>query len=661
MRNPRRSFAAVLVLSAALLAACGKRADEHAATGDATAATVKSNEEFAKAYDLADRQAFEDAARGLIARPTGKITNAAGALVWDFDSFAFLDGKAPPTVNPSLWRQALLNNQIGLFKVADGIHQLRGFDVSNMTLIDGKTGWIVVDPLTTRETAAAAIAFARKHLGDRPVSAMVYTHSHADHFAGALGVLSAAEAAERKVPVLAPEGFMEEATSENLMAGIAMGRRSNYQFGSRLERSVKGLVDGGIGKALPYGSAGNLGLIAPTRTVAKPVEEITLDGVRFVFQNVPSTEAPAEMTFSLPELKAYCGAEIASQTMHNLYTLRGAKVRDAMKWSTYLDEAIDHARDAEVFFASHHWPVWGNARIREFLANQRDVYRFTHDQTVRGMNAGLTPREIAETLRLPKSLDRFLHAHGYYGTVSHNSKAVYQFYLGWYDANPANLNPHPPEEAGKRYVELAGGVDKLVAAAQAAFDRADYRWGAELLNHAVFAQPDHAGARQLLARTYEQLGYGAESATWRNVYLMGAYELRNGPPASGLTRSVVLDMLRHTPIERFLEAMAGQLDAQAADGKAMKVNLVFTDLKESYVLELRNSILYHRRLPPAPDANATLSMTKEIFLKAVTGTAGLRDTVLNDDFKVDGSRIDLVRFLSLIDRMPGTFAIVTPK
>jgi alkyl sulfatase BDS1-like metallo-beta-lactamase superfamily hydrolase len=659
MRISRTAIASLLCT--ALLAACGERPRDASAAGDATAATLKANEEFAKAYDLADRQAFEDAARGLVARPAGKITNEQGAVVWDFDSFAFVDGKAPPTVNPSLWRQALLNNQIGLFKVADGIHQLRGFDVSNMTLIEGRTGWIVVDPLTTRETAAAAIAFARKHLGERPVSAMIYTHSHADHFGGALGVLSAAEAAQRKVPVVAPEGFMEEATSENLMAGIAMGRRSNYQFGSRLERSAKGLVDGGIGKALPYGSAGNVGLIAPTRTVSKPVEEITLDGVRFVFQNVPSTEAPAEMTFSLPELKAYCGAEIASQTMHNLYTLRGAKVRDALKWSAYLDEAIDHARDAEVFFASHHWPVWGNARIREFLANQRDVYRFTHDQTVRGMNAGLTPREIAETLRLPKSLDRFLHAHGYYGTVSHNSKAVYQHYLGWYDANPANLNPHPPEEAGKRYVELAGGVDKLVAAAQAAFDRADYRWAAELLNHAVFAEPGHAGAGRLLARTYEQLGYAAESATWRNVYLMGAYELRNGPPASGMTRSVVLDMLRHTPIERFLEAMAGQLDAQAADGKAMKVNLVFTDLKESYVLELRNSILYHRPAPPAPDANATLSMTKEIFLKAVVGTAGLRDTVLNDDFKVEGSRIDLVRFFSLIDRMPGNFAIVTPK
>ncbi len=647
--------------AATLLAGCGQRTADAPPAGDATAATARANADVAKAYDLADRQAFEDAERGLVARPTGKVTRADGGVVWDFDAFAFLQGEAPPTVNPSLWRQALLNDRTGLFKVTEGIHQLRGFDVSNMTLIEGKSGWIVVDPLTTRETAAAALAFARKHLGDRKVSALVYTHSHVDHFGGALGVLSAQEAAERKLPVVAPEGFLEEATSENVMVGPAMGRRSMYQFGYRLQRSAKGLVDSGIGKTVPDGAVGTIGLIAPTVLVTKPVEALEIDGVRFVFHSVPNSEAPAEMTFALPALKAYCGAEIASQTMHNLYTLRGAKVRDALKWSRYLDEAIGHAAGAEVYFGSHHWPVWGAERIRTFLANQRDVYRFTHDQTVRGINAGLTPREIAETLKLPKALDRFLHAHGYYGTLSHNSKAVYQFYMGWYDAIPASLNPHPPEAAAKRYVALAGGIDKAVAAAQAAFDAGDYRWAAELANHAVFAEPGHDGAKRLLARAYEQLGYAAESGIWRNAYLMGALEALAGPPASGFPRSVLLDMLQHTPVERFLEAMAGSLDAEAAEDKSMKVNLVFTDLNESWVLELHHAILYHRRAPPAADANATLSITKPIFLKVMTGTAGARDTLMSDEFKVEGSRIDLVRFFALFQRMPGAFAIATPK
>jgi len=624
--------------------------------GEASAATRAANARVAAGYALADPQAFEDAARGLIARPEGTVAGPDGKPLWDFAGFRFVDGAAPPTVNPSLWRQARLNNQAGLFKVTDGIYQLRGFDLANISLIEGKTGWIVVDALTTRQTAAAAMAFAARHLGKRPVSAVIFTHSHVDHFGGALGVISAEEARARGIPIVAPAGFMEEATSENVLVGPAMGRRAAYMYGRNLARSATGLVDEGLGKAVAFGS---VGILAPNRIVSATPQEMTLDGVRFVFQNVPGSEAPAELTFLVPERKAFCGAEMLSQTMHNLYSLRGAKVRDALKWADYIDRAIDQLGDTEVYFGQHHWPVWGHARIVDFMAKQRDTYRYIHDQTVRLINAGYTPDEIAEQLRLPKSLDAFLAVHGYYGTLRHNAKAVYQFYMGWFDGNPADLDPLPPAEAGKRYVELAGGAGRMLAAARSAYDAGDYRWAAELLNHLVLAQPGDADARELLARCYEQLGYQAEAAPWRNEYLVGAQELRAGAPKKGIERAALLDMLEQTPIDRFLEAMAASLDGPAAEDKRYKLNLVFPDLKQSYVLWIENAVLHHRAAPPAADADATLTLTKEVFLKMMTGTAGIKDTLLSDKLSVQGSRLDLVRFFLLLDRAPGTFPIVT--
>ncbi|MBK6865050.1 MAG: MBL fold metallo-hydrolase [Ideonella sp.] len=652
-----RPAALATLVAAALLAACGKNPGVGGAAGDATAATVKANEEMAQALKLDDPQDFEDAKKGLIARPEGKIMSADGSTVLiDFDAYKFVDGKAPPTVNPSLWRHAVLNAQIGLFKVTDGIWQVRGFDIANMTLIEGKTGLIVVDPLTARESAAAALAFARKHLGDKPVSAIVFTHSHADHFGGALGIVSAQEAAERKIPIIASEGFMEEATSENILVGTAMARRSMYQFGKNLEKSAKGNVDTGLGKNVAYGA---VGVLVPTQLVTQQTEELTIDGVRFVFHNVPGAEAPAELTFAIPDKKAYGGAENLAQTMHNLLPVRGAKVRDALQWSVYLQEAIDQIGDAEVYFGQHNWPVWGNARIVEFITKHRDVYKYTHDQTVRLINAGLTPREIADTIKLPPSLASYFGARGYYGDLRHNVKAVYQFYIGAYDGNPANLNPLPPQESAKRYLELIGGPDKAVAAAQGAYDNGDYRWAAELLNHAVFGAPDNKAAKELLARTYDQMGYQAEAATWRNSYLTAAAELRDGPPKKGIDRSFLIDMLHQTPIARFLEAMAAGLDGPAADGKNLKVNLVLTDINESYVLWIENGVLHHKKAAPAADANATLTLTKPIFIKMMAGTAGVKDTLMSDELKVDGSMIDLVRFFTLIDKAPGTFAIVT--
>ena len=449
---------------------------------------------------------------------------------------------------------------------------------------------------------------------------------------------------------------MEEATSENVLVGTGMMRRSIYQFGRDLPRSVKGNVDNGLGKDLVYG---DVGILQPNRLIDSPTQQMDLDGVRFVFHNVPNAECPAELTFSLPDKKLYDGAENLSQTMHNLLPVRGAKVRDALRWSTYMDQALAQTADAEVYIGSHNWPIWGNAQIREFITKHRDVYKYTHDQTVRLINAGLTPREIADTVKLPKSLADYLGTRGYYGDLRHNVKAVYQFYMGAYDGNPANLNPLPPPASAKKYLELIGGTDKAVAAAQRAYDKGEYRWAAELLNQAVLGDPSSQAAKALLAQTYEQMGYMSEAATWRNSYLTAAMELRKGPPAKGVYSARALDMLQQTPIERFLEAMAAGLDGPAAEGKNLKVNLVLTDTQESYVLWIENAVLHFKSGAPAADANATLTLTKAIFVKMIAGTAGVKDTLLSNDLKVGGSKIDLVRFFRLIDKAAGTFAIVT--
>lgn len=652
-------FAPTLTVLAAVLAlttGCSKTSRVGGTSGDATPETLKVNAEFAKNLNLADQQDFENAQRGFIAKPTGKITMADGTVLKDFDAYNFLDGKAADTVNPSLWRHAQLNAYIGLFKVTDGVYQLRGFDIANMTLIEGKTGWIVVDPLTAPETSSAALAFARQHLGDKPVSAVVLTHAHSDHLGGVLGVLTPTEVAQRKIPIVAPEGFMEEATSENIMVGTAMARRSLYQFGRDLPRNAKGNVDTGLGKDLAYGT---IGITAPNLLIEKAVHPASVDGVNFVFYNVPGAECPAEMTFSIPEKKLYDGAENLSQQMHNLLPVRGAKVRDALRWSNYMEQALEQTKGAEIYMASHNWPVWGNANIQKLITMHRDVYKYTHDQTVRLINAGHTPREIADMVQLPKSLSGYFGARGYYGDLRHNVKAVYQFYLGAYDGNPANLNPLPPQESAKRYLELMGGSDKAVSAAQTAFDKGEYRWAAELLNQAVFGDPKNTAAKELLAKTYDQMGYMAEAATWRNSYLTAAHELRNGPPTKGVSKATLMQMLLQIPMERFLEAMAAGLNGPEAEGKDLKVNLVLTDIKESYVLWIENSVLHFKRAEPAADANATLTLTKTIFVKMIAGTAGVKDTLLSDDLKIGGSKIDLVRFFGLIEKAPGTFAIVT--
>lgn len=628
-----------------------------AASGPVTPAVVQSHAELARRSDLSDEPSFADARRGFIAAPEGgQVKTADGRVTWDFDAYRFVKGAAPATVNPSLWRQALLNNHVGLFKVTEGIHQLRGFDLANITLVDGKTGWIVIDTGTSRENSAYAMAFARRHLGPKAVSGVIFTHSHVDHFGGALGVITAEEVKARGVPVVAPVGFMEEATSENVLMGVAMGRRAAYMYGMPLPRSATGKVDDGLGKDTGVGS---IGILAPTRVVERETEELEIDGVRFVFHNVPHSEAPAEFVFAIPERRAFGGAEMMSHTLHNLYTIRGAKVRDALKWAQYLDRSLEWVAGADVVFNQHHCPVWGAARIRDWIEKQRDSYKYIHDQTVRQMNAGRLGTEIAETLRMPPALERFMNVRGYYGTVSHNVKAVYQHYLGWYGGNPADLDPHPPVAAAKRYVDLAGGADKVIAHAQAAFDQGDFRWTAEALKHVVYADPKNARAAELQARAFEQMGYLAEASTWRNAYLTGALELRQGPPARGIDPTALRDMLGQTPPERFLERMAASIDGAKAAEMSLTINLVFSDSGQSYVLRVANGVMHHRAQPPAADANATLTLTRGFFLDMMTGQVGAKELLLSDQTKIDGSRIDLGRFLALMEKAPGTFPIVT--
>ena len=658
----------VLVLLVALLSACerttttftpapeGSAPDEHGFSAP-SAATAQANASFAAGLPLADPVDFEEARRGLVASdPQMQVRTAAGR-VFAHSDFAFVSGDAPPSVNPSLWRQAQLNAQHGLFQVADGIYQVRGYDVSNMTWIRGASGWIVVDPLTSVESATAAVALAREHLGDAPVVALIFTHSHVDHFGGVRALLPADGAGN--VRIVAPARFVEEVTSENVLAGTAMGRRAAFQFGTNLLEGPRGYVDTGLGKR-PL--AGTTSIAIPTDLVDRTPQELTLDGVDFVFTYTPESEAPAELTFYLPAHKAWCGAEIVTRNMHNLYTLRGAKVRDALRWSGYIDDALARFSEAEIVFMSHHWPVFGRERVQAFLKGQRDTYKFIHDQTLRLANQGATPREIAEQLELPPQLAQQFANRGYYGTLRHNSKAVYQFYFGWYDGNPASLDPLPPAELGAKYVAAIGGAAALKQQARAAIDAGDYRWAVTLLDHLVFAAPDDAEARGLLAQAYDQLGYQAESGVWRSVYLTASQELRRGTAQEGgVPLRFATDILQRIPLELFFTAMATRLNgAKAAELEApLTLNFVFTDVGETHVLAVENAVLHHWQRPADPAAAATVKLTRPLFLKLGTGQLGLSD-LASDELDIDGSRTSLLSFFRLLDPVDPQFAIVTP-
>jgi len=490
------------------------------------------NNAFLSKLPFADRADFEDVTHGFVATlPDAPVRGPSGNVVWSQKDFAFLEKDTPDGVNPSLWRQAQLNHSHGLFKVVDGLYQIRGFDISNMTLIEGDTGLIVIDPLLAVETASAALELYYQHRPRKPVVAVIYTHSHADHWGGVKGVTNESDVASGKVAILAPEGFLQYAVSESVIAGNATRRRGLYQFGPLLPKGERGLVDAGLGKTL---SLGRTSLIPPTDIIRKTGERRVIDGIEIVFAMAPSTEAPAELYMYFPQFKALNMAEIATHNFHNLLPLRGTEVRDALAWSKDLNEALDVFGDkTDAVIAQHHWPVFGGARVRTFLENQRDLYKYVHDQTVRLMNQGFTAPEIAEQLQLPSSLANQWANREYYGTVRHNAKAIYQKYLGWYDDNPANLDPLPPVEAAKKYVAYMGGADAVIRRAREDFRKGEYRFVAEVANKLVFADPTNQEARDLAADAYEQLGYLAESATWRSAYLYGAYELRHGAAKVG--------------------------------------------------------------------------------------------------------------------------------
>src|SRR5262245_31349608 len=603
-----------------------------------------------------DAQDFEDVERGFVARSDERQVKAAdGRVVWDLDAYAFLDGPAPETVNPSLWRQGQLLTRDGLFEVVPGIYQLRGFDLSVMSVIEGDDGVIVIDPLISKETAAAAFALYRRERGDRPIRAVIYTHSHIDHFGGVKGIVSQDDVEAGKVSIIAPEGFMEHAVSENVFAGTAMARRAGYMYGAALDKGPTGQVGAGLGQTT---STGEPTLIPPTVDITTTGQELTVAGIRIVFQVTPGTEAPAEMNFYFPDHRALCAAENTSHTLHNILTLRGAVVRDAHDWARYLTETIGlWGDDLEVVFASHHWPTWGRERAVEFLATQRDMYLYLHDQTLRLINQGYVGSEIAEQLEMPPALGAAWHPHGYYGSVSHNVKAIYQRYLGWYEGNPARLWRHPPEAAASRYVEAMGGADAAVAVAQKAYNDGDYRWAVELLDHVLFADDSHAAARALQAGAMEQLAYGAENGTWRNAYLAGAAELRHG--SFGTPTTVGPDLLGALTVTQVFDSVAIRIDGPRAWDEHLTLSWVISDTGATYVTELRNGALNQRQVDvPAPGPCFTL--TRAALIGLVTGTLDAARAVADGTLTIAGDPTGLQRLVSLIAPVDPNFAIVTP-
>ncbi|WP_175879773.1 alkyl/aryl-sulfatase [Mycobacterium sp. IS-2888] len=618
-----------------------------------TAVIESAHRQHALPFD--DTTDFHNADRGFIAALSPCVVKAAdGRVVWDNDAYSFLEGPAPATVHPSLWRQSSLAAKQGLYEVVPGVYQVRGLDLSNVTFVEGDSGVIVIDPLISTEVAAAALDLYRTHRGgDRPVVAVIYTHSHVDHFGGVLGVTSQADVDAGAVAVLAPEGFVEHAVKENVYAGPAMTRRATYMYGTLLPRGPQDQVGCGLGQAP---STGEVAVIVPTIDIRETGEKHTIDGVEIEFQMAPGTEAPAEMHFYFPRYRALCMAENATHNLHNLLTLRGALVRDPHAWSGYLTEAIDTFADrADVVFASHHWPTWGREDIVEFLSLQRDMYAYLHDQTLRLLNRGYTGVEIAEMFQMPPALERAWHTHGYYGSVSHNVKAVYQRYMGWFDGNPARLWPHPPEALGARYVDAMGGMDRVVELARAAFDSGDFRWAATLLDHAVFADRSHEAARALYADTLEQLAYGAENAVWRNFFMSGATELRDGNFGTAVT-AASMSMLNQLTPEQLFDGFALRVDGPRAWDLDIAIDISFADLAANYRLTLRNGVLVYRKVAAdATTANVTVKLDSKFRLLTVA-----MGDFASPGLDISGDQTALQAFLGVLDEPDPNFNIVTP-
>jgi alkyl sulfatase BDS1-like metallo-beta-lactamase superfamily hydrolase len=628
---------------------------------DASAATRAALEGVLAALPFDDTTDFDDARRGLIAPlpDGGAITDANGGTVWDVGQYDWVNrDDCPDTVHPSLHRQTQLLTVHGLFEVCERVYQVRSADLANMTIIEGDTGVVLVDPLTAPETARAALDLYTAHRGERPVVAVIHTHSHIDHFGGVKGVTSDEDVAAGRTQIIAPVGFAEAAMSENVLAGNVMIRRASYMYGPLLPKGPKGTVSPGLGLGIPL--AGTT-FIVPTVEIDQDVQAMTIDGVEFVFMLAPDTEAPAEMLFHLPQFRALCSAEDATHVLHNLYTLRGARTRDAKAWAYYLNLAIDlFGEDSDVVFAQHHWPTWGRERVIEFLEVQRDAYKFLHDQVLRLANHGETMLEIAEQLDFPPELgDRWCNR-SYYGSINHNAKAVYNLYLGWFDGNPSTLHPLPPVESSVRYVDYMGGADAVVTRARRDADAGEYRWAAQVLNHVVFAEPTHTEARELLADVLEQLGYQTENGVWRNFYLTGAQELRTGVLDLGARSGVNADTLAAMPVAMLLDYLAVRLNGPAAQGVHLCINLELTDPDEQRVLELRRSVLHHHADRRSDDAQATLRASSSTFKAMLAGATTLATEVDAGRIQLDGDTTAFDRLIGLLDDFRTWFPIVEP-
>lgn len=625
---------------------------------EATATTKEVRDRLLKELPFANKQDFDFAARGFIATlENPRILDESGKLAFDVSSYDFLKGDAPESANPSLWRQAQLITRHGLYKVAEHIYQVRGFDVSTVSFIDTGKGYIVVDPLTTVEVAKAAYDLVQKHVGKKPILAVVYSHSHGDHFGGVSGIVTEEDVKAGRVKIIAPEGFMEHAVSENIIAGPAMTRRARFQFGTTLPRGIEGEMTSGLGPGI---SAGNISLIAPTDIISKTGQEMTIDGVTMVFQITPGTEAPAEMNFFLPRHRALFMAENANATMHNLLPARGALVRNAKDWADYLTQSIRlYSDQSDVMFAAHGIPRFGTAIIQDYLTKHRDAYKFLHDQTVRLMNNGLTSTEIAEQLQLPDVLAHEWYNRGYYGTMSHNSKAIYQRYMGWYDANPANLHALPPVAAGTHYVDAMGGSEAVIAKADAATKSGEYRWAAMLLNHLVFADDKNAKAKAMLADVYTQLGYRAEAGTWRNIYLTGAQELRHGVVDAGIQK-FSMALIRATPTSMMLDFAAVRFNADKAKGKSFKINLVLSDVNEKHLLTVQNGVMIHEEGLADDRADATVTLKRADMLETLIGGVPLSIKTATGAIRMTGNSDTYGELASLIEPVQQNFPVVTP-
>ncbi|WP_333568383.1 alkyl/aryl-sulfatase [Sphingorhabdus sp.] len=623
----------------------------------ASDATVAAQRSVAAQLPAEDGRDLDFADRGFIGTLSDPIiTNKDGKPVWNLGAYDWMvDGQSPDTVNPSLWRHMGLLRKHGLYALSDNVWQVRGFDVSNMTVIKGQTGWIIIDPLTSRDTAAAALKLVNEKLGVRPVTAVIYSHSHGDHFGGVRGIINEADVKAGKVAIIAPEHFLAETASENVMAGPAMGRRATFQFGSNLTPGPQGQMGSGIGKGI---GGGDITLIPPTIDIRKTGELREVDGVTLEFQMVPQTEAPAEMNVYLPAARTFLAAEIATCSLHNILTPRGAKVRDTLSWSGFLNEAVNlYGGRSDVIASSHCWPRFGPSEVKGWLAGQRDNYRYLHDQTVRMMNKGMTQAEIAEVLKAPPAIGDQWFNKGYYGTYSHNSKAIYQYYLGWYDAVPANLNPHPPEVRAGKMVAAMGGAKKVLAEARKAVKAGDYRWSSDLLNQLVFAEPKNVEGRALLADSYEQQGYQAESAIWRNMFLTGASELRAGMKAGINAQSI--DMISAIPTGLLLDSVSTRLDPNVLGNTALALNFVISDRKETAKVTVGNSVMFSEMGQVHAAPTATVTGPRQLFLALLflkMPAAQLQAAGL----KIEGDRAAIEKLQAALDPMPGAFNIVEP-